>query len=86
MGFPRQLAENYLTSKAVHFERRCPSYPERTACDSFEIGTEPSPWYCSRSVVFIEFQFSTGTNHSVRSDPPDPLETIALARQLQDCL
>jgi len=85
-GELREQVESYLESQAVHFDRLCCTYPEHTASDLVKIGEEPTPWYCSRTLVYIEFQFSTGTNSHIQSDPSDRLTKIALYQKLEDCL
>jgi hypothetical protein len=85
-GTPREQVERYLESNAVHFERLCCTSSEYTASDIAKIGEEPSPWYCSRNLVYIEFQFSTGTNNYVQSDPSDRLKKIAFNQKVEGCL
>lgn len=85
-GLLREQVENYLHSTAIHFERLCCSDPEYSASDLVEVGKEPSPWYCSRSIVYVEFHFSTGSNNSLRFDPSDRLKKIGLYRRMEDCL
>ena len=73
---PGTLVERYLESKAARFGRVCCTFSEHTFSDVVKIGEELEPWYCSRTFVCIEFQFSSGTNHQVRSDPSDRLMKI----------
>lgn len=83
----REQVENYLESKAVPFDRICCTNSEGTSSDIVKIAKEPSPhWYCSRTIVYVEFRFSTGTNHFDRLDSSDLLKAIALDRKLEDCL
>lgn len=71
-GILREQVEAYLQSRSLHFERLCCTYPDSTTSELVEIGREPSPWYCSRSIVYVEFRFST----------TDRLKQVALHRRL----
>ena len=85
-GMNRAQVDGYLQTRGVPFFAFCCKDQEYTDTDAVKIGEESAPWYCSSTYVYIEFQFSTGTNHSVPRDPSDQLKKIEIDRKLANCL
>lgn len=73
-GVNREQVEDFLHAKRVEYSK-FPCTEGNSECDITRIGEEPSPWYCSRNIVYVSFQFEAGR-----------LNKIALYRKLEDCL
>src|SRR5271166_4480855 len=57
-GLTRGEVEDYFRSKSVQFGQACCSGDGHAYYELVRIGEEDSSWYCSESVVFIEFDFA----------------------------
>jgi hypothetical protein len=86
IGITRAQVEAYLQDKGVSFHAFCCADQEYTDTDATQIGQESAHWFCGATYVYVEFQFSTGTNHSVPRDSSDRLKKIDLRRKLAHCL
>jgi hypothetical protein len=86
IGVSRGEVEAVLRSRHVSFLTFCCVDQEYTNTDIAKIGEEAKPWYCSEYNVYVEFQFSSGTNGFAPGDPSDRLKKIAIMRKLERCL
>jgi hypothetical protein len=74
LGTVRGEVEKYLQSKGVRYQEFCCD-PRYSDSEIVKIGEAPAPWYCSRNIVYIQFQFTTGS-----------LKDVSLYEKLEDCL
>jgi hypothetical protein len=89
VGISRVEVENYLRTRGRRFQQSCcVGVPRNAWADLIKIGEESAPWYCSRSNVYVAFEF--GATAESRSMPKalddDKLLSVSLYQRLEDCL
>lgn len=83
----RSEVEDYLRSKNVQFQQTCCFEGRRTPDDLVKIGQEPGPWFCSRTNVYVAFEFDGEERHPVsKALHSDRLQRVSLLRWPEDCL
>jgi hypothetical protein len=88
-GITRKELEDYLRSSHTNFSQVSTryGYPERNEwqeADLVEIGQETPPWFCSRSPVYVAFEFIS--TEKLKVNDADILERIELYRPDTGCL
>jgi hypothetical protein len=90
-GTPRNQVEAMLDSRGRSFQQMCcllDKNRNRNALqDLVRIGSEPMPWYCNPTNMYLVFEFdSLPDPRSLKAHPDDTLRKIALSPGLQRCL
>jgi len=86
-GMTRKEVESSLRTKNARFQQTCCFEGRRTPDDLVKIGQEPAPWYCSRTNVYVAFEFAGEERHpSSQARDSDKLERVSLLRRPEDCL
>ena len=89
VGSQRDHVESFIRSKGQSFQRTCCLLsPDQNAWeDLVKIGSERTPWYCSESNIYLDFEFYAPPHPGMpQAEPSDSLRTIALTPWLEGCL
>jgi hypothetical protein len=74
-GITRDQVQNFISEQRS--QKQFPLQHPPPESISIGLGEIPGPWYCSREIVYLQFNFDA---------PTDTYRNVELTDELQDCL
>lgn len=83
----RDQVQNFISEQKS--EKQIPLQHPPPESISIGLGEIPGPWYCSRDIAYLQFNFITPGKDPYGIPVPNAIDTyrnVELADELQDCL